>query len=52
MSWPSDAVPGGGAQDSNQFSLKCKTNSGEFRRNLEEFIPDGRNSDEIQMKFR
>jgi hypothetical protein len=45
MSWPSDAVPGGWAQNSNRFSLKCRTNSEEFRQNLEEFRVDGRNSD-------
>jgi hypothetical protein len=52
MSCPSDAVPGGGEQNSNRFSQKCRTNSDEFRRNLKEFITDGRNSEEIQMKFR
>jgi hypothetical protein len=40
MSWPRDAVPGGGAQNSNQFSQKCKTNSEEFRLKSEEFKPD------------
>jgi hypothetical protein len=48
MSWPSDAVPGGGAQNSNRFSVKCRTNSDEFRQNLEEFRAD----EEIQRKFR
>jgi hypothetical protein len=52
MSWQSDAVPGGGAQNSNRFSQKFKTNSDEFRRNLEEFRSDGRNLEEIQRKFR
>jgi hypothetical protein len=37
MSWPSDAVPGGGIQSSNQFSQKCRTNPEEFRRNLEDY---------------
>jgi hypothetical protein len=45
MSWPSNAVPGGGAQNSNRFSLKCRTNSDESRQNLEKFIADERNSD-------
>ncbi len=45
MSWPNDAVPGGGAQNSNRFSLKCRTNSDEYRQSLEEFRADGRNSD-------
>jgi hypothetical protein len=45
MSWPSDAVPDGGAQNLNRFSLKCRTNSDEFRQNLEDFRADGKNSD-------
>jgi hypothetical protein len=52
MSWPSDAVPDGGAQNSNRSSLKSRTNPDEFRQNLEEFRADGRNSEEIQGKFR
>jgi hypothetical protein len=44
LSWQSDAVPGGGAQISNRFSLKSRNNSDEFRPNLEEFRADGRNS--------
>jgi hypothetical protein len=51
MSWPSDSVPGGGAQNSNRFSLKCRANSDECRQNLEEFRADRRNSDEIYRKF-
>jgi hypothetical protein len=45
MSWPSDAVPGGRAKNSNWLSLKCRTSSDEFRENLGEFRADGRNSD-------
>jgi hypothetical protein len=40
MSWPSGAVPGGRAQNLNQFYLKCRKNSDEFRQNLEELRAD------------
>jgi hypothetical protein len=51
MSWPSYAVSGGGAQNSNRFAPKCRTNSDEFRPNLEEIRSDERNSEDILMKF-
>ncbi len=35
-----NAVPGGGAQNSNQISQKCRTNTEEFKQNSEEFRPD------------
>jgi hypothetical protein len=47
MSWPSNAIPGGGAQDRNRFSQKCRKNSEEFRRNLEEIRQDWKNLEEI-----
>jgi hypothetical protein len=44
MSWPSDAVPGGGTQNSNRFSLTCRTNSDEIGQIYKEFRADERNS--------
>jgi hypothetical protein len=32
--------------------VKCRTNSDEFRRHLEEFRPNGRSLEEIQRKFK
>jgi hypothetical protein len=47
MSWPSNAIPGGRAQNSNWFSQKFRNNSEEFRQNLEEFRQERRSLKEI-----